>query len=176
MCPSSNRDIINTLVDKFHSLTPARMVRKGFTLIELLVVISIIGLLATIVSVGLNDARAKGRDAKRLSDVGQITKALDVYETSSPGTSITGCSQGSATTACTTNFGDLDWQSFKDPILATGPCTQSSAGPCQYSIGNAAPKTNNYEICFYLESKSAVGDPGVYHKKQNGTIAAGCSN
>jgi prepilin-type N-terminal cleavage/methylation domain-containing protein len=53
--------------------------RKGFTLIELLVVIAIIGLLSTLAVVALNSARAKARDAKRISDVNQIRTALELY-------------------------------------------------------------------------------------------------
>lgn len=55
------------------------MKNKGFTLIELLVVIAIIGLLATIVLVSLNTARAKARDANRIADLKQIQLAVEMY-------------------------------------------------------------------------------------------------
>lgn len=53
--------------------------KDGFTLIELLVVIAIIGLLSTLSIIALNSARARARDAKRISDVKQMQIALEMY-------------------------------------------------------------------------------------------------
>ena len=53
--------------------------KKGFTLIELLVVIAIIGLLSTMSIIALNSARARSRDAKRISDVKQMQTALEMF-------------------------------------------------------------------------------------------------
>jgi prepilin-type N-terminal cleavage/methylation domain-containing protein len=52
---------------------------KGFTLIELLVVVAIIGVLSSVVLASLNSARAKARDAKRMSDIKQIQNAIELY-------------------------------------------------------------------------------------------------
>lgn len=52
--------------------------RKGFTLLELLIVIGIIGLLATFAAVSLGNSRMRARDTKRVSDLRQFRKALEL--------------------------------------------------------------------------------------------------
>lgn len=52
---------------------------EGFTLIELLVVISIISLLSSIIFVSLSAARAKARDAQRISELSSLKTALEWY-------------------------------------------------------------------------------------------------
>ncbi len=57
--------------------------QKGFTLIEILVVVAIIGILASIALIGVNDAREKARDARRVSDLYQISQAIEMYNNAS---------------------------------------------------------------------------------------------
>lgn len=49
---------------------------RAFTIIELLVVMAIIAVLSLVVVANAGDARAKGRDAKRVSDIASIQLAL----------------------------------------------------------------------------------------------------
>ncbi len=53
--------------------------KKGFTLVELLVVIAIIALLSGIVMTSLSAPKGKARDAKRISDIGNIQVALALF-------------------------------------------------------------------------------------------------
>ncbi len=57
----------------------SRKNNQGFSLIELLVVVAIIGVLATLTGVSMNNARRASRDPRRLSDIKQIQLALRLY-------------------------------------------------------------------------------------------------
>src|SRR3990172_371808 len=55
--------------------------KSGFTLIEVLIVVAIIGLLASIVLVGLGAFRGRGRDARRIADIRETQNALELFYT-----------------------------------------------------------------------------------------------
>jgi len=55
------------------------MNKKGFTLIELLIVVAVIGILASVVLVGLGPVQKQGRDARRISDLRQVQSGLELY-------------------------------------------------------------------------------------------------
>lgn len=83
-----------------------KLFEVGFTLIEMLVVISIIGILAVLISANLNSARSRARDAERKSDLRNIETALRLYyndEGAYPAASssqIKACTSYSSPTAC----------------------------------------------------------------------------
>lgn len=155
---------------------------KGFTLIELLVVIAIIGILASIVLVSLNSARGKSRDASRVASLGEISKVMYLNDTDS-GATFWSAVNGS-TAACATAYADIStctavgktgasvattFGNYKDPVTPGTACVgeagTDSTGTCQYSIANnagaAAPNTQNYEVCSWLESGSGSLGSGL---------------
>jgi type II secretion system protein G len=127
---------------------------KGFTLIELLVVIAIIGLLSTLAVVALNNARQKSRDAKRVSDVKQISVALELYfaDNNSYPTAATAITLGDATHDC------FD----EDGFVATcdsGGTTYMGIVPSNPSPGGAAygytsADGSTYSMTFTLEGST----------------------
>lgn len=53
--------------------------QKAFTLLELLVAIAIIGIVATLAVISLQQARGRARDSKRINDIQQVHMALEFF-------------------------------------------------------------------------------------------------
>lgn len=147
---------------------------RGFTLIELLVVIAIIALLTGIVMVNLTGSRAKARDAKRISDLGNIQVALELYYDrckSYPGSLDPDAS-------CTTSSGSsVELRDF----IAEIPKPPAGAGQTsyEYSVFPSSGSTKTgYVLKAKLESTNAVVQDGVSSSFMSGSWSSSltCSN
>lgn len=150
---------------------------RGFTLVELLAVIAIIGVLSSIVLMGLSGSRAKARDAKRVSDLQNILKDVIVKQGfNSVSLGCTNPTGANLITDCTS------LAAYRDP--GNTPTTQCAKGPfpapraCQYTVfdpGTNVLATDNFEICAYLERGTGPYSQGnVQINSNNPAVVAGC--
>jgi len=61
------------------------MKQNGFTLIEILISISIIALLSSVIFYSVSEAKLRGEDAKRISQVRESTSAIELYKSNNNG-------------------------------------------------------------------------------------------
>lgn len=135
--------------------------RKGFTLIELLVVVAVIGLLAAVAIVALNNARARARDAKRLADIRQIQTALEMYfldKNHYPNTSVPGGIGGKCLCSTDTGFdASCSGTVYMSKVPSNpSPRTDGSCTDTDYTYHVTATTYNTtYEIRYCLGSDTA---------------------
>ncbi len=141
----------------------SRSFTRGFTLIEMMVVIAIIAILSGIIMANLSGAKAKARDSKRISDMGQIQLALgmlfdrcDKYPVNGP----RGAFHMITSTVCIKNSSNS--YSILD-FIALVPAPSSEAGQTFYDYATNDPtgSPTDYILHAKLESPNAAVTSGL---------------
>ncbi len=132
---------------------------RGFTLIELLVVIAIIGILASIVLVALGGAREKARDARRVSDIRQISLSMEMC--------LDDATCGAAGQYCTATVG----YNTVDYIGGLGPCN-TGGGPNYLNPVPEDPQNVNDQRYHWVANGTDPTRYCVYVELESGNWAA----
>jgi prepilin-type N-terminal cleavage/methylation domain-containing protein len=114
--------------------------RKGFTLVEVLVTVAIVIILTAIILAALDAIRAKGRDARRISDIKQIQGAIENYFSS--------CYRFPS------QLSDLEASAGcpnYTPALSSLPEDIQSGGEYRYYVTSEAGVAQRYHLCAVLE-------------------------
>lgn len=126
----------------------------GFTLVELLIAVAIIGLLAAMVSFSVPYARARARDAKRVADIDQFMKALDLYVNQ------TGAYPLAVTPVCLDGTDEISDALISESLINTAVKEPLYTDPSRCFSYSTDAAGESYAIDFYLETQ-AVGNQGL---------------
>jgi prepilin-type N-terminal cleavage/methylation domain-containing protein len=149
--------------------------RNGFTLIELLVVVAIIALLASVILVAVNNARAKGRDAARVANIYQLGQAFELFYNTNysyPTTTTSGAlsGQNAITAMMVPNYmSKMPATILPADGASCGTSGNSSNDYYMYAnVAGAQYTTNTYVITFCIGSQEGVLAPGPHTLTQAG--------
>jgi len=143
---------------------------RAFTLIELLVVIAIIVILTGIILPSLAGSKAKARDAQRVSDLAQLTLALELYfdrcgqyptadTTTISGRSLIDSNTLTQSTGCPSATPTITFGTYISQV-PTPPAGASQATAYDYDLPSSGTP-NNYVLHAKLESTNPAVAKGL---------------
>lgn len=144
--------------------------RAGFTALEGLIVLAFFGLLVTLGALSINHARARARDAVRVSDVSALRSALSVYWQQkatypvSPGMAI---GEPGASDVLTLDGFVAANQAKSTVLLQPVPIGPAGSEFYWYKGG-----PSGYTIRFETERDTALGNANVYYLHSTGFDAS----
>lgn len=148
--------------------------KKGFTLIELLVVISIIGILAALITASFVSSQRQAKDTQRKSDLSQYRTSLEQYANKGSGLYPVSASATAATgTLCsalvTASIISSTANCPEDPSYKSTDSSpylqyqyQTDSGGIKYAIWAKLENSSNYwVVCANGTSTSMSGTPSI---------------
>ena len=126
----------------------------GFTMIELLVVISIIGILAAMVTVSFTSSQRQARDTERKSDLSQYRTQLESYANRNNGLYTASAASIGMSTLCSSNYLDLSSSTTcpldpADPTITYRYCTDGA-------VSDGTPVATKYVLWASLENVTST--------------------
>ncbi len=145
---------------------PMQRLRSGFTVLELLIVIAVFGLLATLAILSFNSARAKLRDAQRISDISVLRASLSQYwlekATYPSNRDLQLGAPGSKSDRLSPN-GFVDATDSAQPYLDRVPVGPKAGEYYRYTGG-----PSGYSIRFRTERETSLGKANIYYAHASG--------
>jgi len=130
-------------------LTAQKIINKGFTLIELLIVIAVLGVLAVVVLIAVNPLQqlARGRDAGRVSAIGQLGRSAEAYAVSNNGVYV---AENATWIASLVTAGEI---SVVPSVIA-------------YTAGDASACSTNAQNSYCYNATTALGGaPAIFYAR-----------
>ena len=157
-----------------------RNTKKAFTLVELIVVITILAVLGTIAFISLQGYSGEARDSKRLSDVNNLVKKVNIEL--SKGTTLASLFSGSTTPTNDLTINGSGSQSRYQWTVNFLTIKENQADfqdktstwvivnyPMSYSIGGTGVNAYKFmQIATFSEAKNSAVVVGNYYKMQSG--------
>lgn len=141
--------------------------QPGFTILEGLIVLAVFGVFATLAVLSLNSARARMRDAQRLSNVSIVRTALSRYwleKATYPASSGVNLGEAGSKTDALTADGFVDRADIKDKQVYI----QVPTGPGLNEFYQYKGGPNGFSIRFKTERDSDLGKANIYFAHSTG--------
>ena len=136
--------------------------KRGFTIVELLIVLVVIAILAAITIVAYNGIQARGRDARRKTDVANIEKAMEVYYSDHGSYPVPSGLTGSIINNGWYTSGDGSWNLLSSSLVGSSAIDNLPVDPTNTTTVSAL-SAGGYDYAIYV-------NPGTYCGSTSGQM------